>query len=373
MPVLKKIKAIAFYLPQFYPTPNNDKWWGTGFTEWTNVCKAKPLFKGHYQPHVPADLGFYDLRVPETREAQVQLAKKYGIDGFCYYHYWFEEGRRELELPFDEVLNSGKPDFPFMLCWANENWDRKFWNNDGSVDKKILAEQKYEGEKKYTAHFMHLLKAFKDPRYLKIGNKPMFMLYKPLDFPDVDKFVALWNKLATENGFDGIYFIGQTFVAQNSNRILLLGFDAVNVARLQNMQKKRTLLYRICRKMLITVKPSYVALDYGKNYHLLVGTEEKEKNIIPTLIPNFDHSPRSGKGGLIYTNSTPHYWGRHIEQVFETIIDKPDNNRIVFIKSWNEWGEGNHMEPDLRYGTGFLEVFGKLKDKFENNERKKQA
>jgi hypothetical protein len=125
--------------------------------------------------------------------------------------------------------------------------------------------------------------------------------------------------------------------------------------------------------MLITVKPSYVALNYGKNYHLLVGTEEKEKNIIPTLIPNFDHSPRSGKGGLIYTNSTPQYWGRHIEQVFETIIDKPDNNRIVFIKSWNEWGEGNHMEPDLRYGTGFLEVFGKLKDKFENNERKKQA
>lgn len=169
-------KIIALYLPQYHPTPTNNKYWGSGFTEWTNVGKAKPLFKGHYQPKVPADLGYYDLRNPETREKQAELAKEAGIDAFCYYHYWFEPGHEELERPFKEVLKSGKPDFPFCLCWANESWHKKFWTNIDSFESQIIAEQKYMGIDDYTQHFYSLLPAFKDPRYFKIDGKNVFMI-----------------------------------------------------------------------------------------------------------------------------------------------------------------------------------------------------
>ena len=175
----KDIRPIAIYLPQFHPVPENDLWWGKGFTEWTNVVKAKPLFKDHYQPHLPADLGFYDLRVPEVREAQANLAREYGIFGFCYYHYWFN-GKRILEKPFEEVFESGKPDFPFMLCWANENWTRSW---DGG-NNEILLEQKYchEDDKK---HIQSLIPYFKDKRYIKANGKPVIAIYRSTLLPDV--------------------------------------------------------------------------------------------------------------------------------------------------------------------------------------------
>ena len=163
---MNKPKIIAFYLPQYHPTTHNDEWWGKGFTEWTNVAKAKPLFRGHEQPHIPGELGFYDLRLPEVREAQAELAKEYGIYGFCYYYYRFEKGKNELELPLNEVLKSGKPDFPFMICWANESWHKKFWNYDGTCEKQILAEQKYKGTQDYIDFFYEVLPLFKD----KIGR-----------------------------------------------------------------------------------------------------------------------------------------------------------------------------------------------------------
>ena len=174
------MKVIAFYLPQYHPTPHNNEWWGEGFTEWTNVAKAPKLFWGHYQPKVPADLGFYDLRIPEVREKQAELAKYAGVDGFCYYHYWFGNGRVELETPFNEVLKTGKPDFPFCLCWANETWSRKFWNKDGNVAQSTtLAEQTYPGMDDIISHFMNVLPAFKDPRYIKQDGMPVFMIYRP--------------------------------------------------------------------------------------------------------------------------------------------------------------------------------------------------
>ena len=169
-----KARVIAFYLPQFHPIPENDEWWGKGFTEWTNTAKAKPLFPGHYQPHVPADLGFYDLRVPETRIAQAEMAKEYGIEGFCYYHYWFA-GKRLLERPFDEVLNSGMPDFPFCLCWANQTWTG-IWH--GSPDR-VLIEQTYPGPEDEEVILIICCKAFHDQRYIKVDGKPMFLVYCP--------------------------------------------------------------------------------------------------------------------------------------------------------------------------------------------------
>src|SRR5260370_41455353 len=173
---MPQARLLAFYLRQFHPIRENDEWWGRGFTEWTNTAKAKPLFRGHYQPHVPADLGFYDLRVPETRQAQADMAAAYGIEGFCYYHYWFA-GKRILERPFNEVLKSGQPKLPFCLCWANHTWTG-IWLGEPN---RILIEQTYPGEHDHRAHFDALLPAFTDPRYVTMHDKPIFVIFRPTE------------------------------------------------------------------------------------------------------------------------------------------------------------------------------------------------
>src|SRR6516164_6637189 len=215
----KRVRAIALYLPQFHPTPENDEWWGKGFTEWTNTAKATPMFRGHYQPHLPADLGFYDLRVPETREAQADLAGRHGIEGFCYYHYWFA-GRRILERPFNEVLLSGTPDFPFCLCWANATWSG-IWH--GSPNQ-ILIEQTYPGQADHEAHFRALLPAFADRRYIRLGGKPVFLIYRPTKLPDAAATLALWQAMAVNAGLGGLHIAGVSY-SLNAN-LSALGFDS---------------------------------------------------------------------------------------------------------------------------------------------------
>lgn len=350
-------KIIAFYLPQYHPTPHNDEWWGPGFTEWTNVAKARPLFKGHHQPNIPADLGFYDLRLPETRRAQADMARKYGVDGFCYYHYWFGEGRRELERPFQEVLESGEPDFPFMLCWANESWAAKFWNPDGSkVERKILAEQTYSDEDT-DRHFMELLSAFRDKRYIKIDGRPAFMVYKPLMLPDAGKFISRWQQLAKENGLPGIYFLCQLQLDITDdviNRMLEEGFDAVNTCRLFDIWvSKRTkgdLLRRAFDKFVRRIPG---ARAYAEMYPRFLEPIDRTENVVPTLIPNWDHTPRSGMTGTVLTGTSPELFHEHCIEVLGCVAEKKENP-LVFLKSWNEWGEGNYMEPDTRHGHGFL-------------------
>ena len=204
---MNEIHPIAFYLPQYYPIPENDEWWGKGFTEWTNVTKAKPLFEGHKQPHFPADLGYYDLRVPEVREQQAQLAREAGIEGFCYWHYWFGNGKRLLERPFNEVLKSGKPDFPFCLAWANETWSG-IWNG---VSEKVLMKQEYPGLKDYEDHFYTILPAFKDKRYMRVDGKPLFVVYNPDDLPDMKVFCDYFNELAIKNGLKGLHLVANSY------------------------------------------------------------------------------------------------------------------------------------------------------------------
>jgi hypothetical protein len=356
-----KPRFIAFYLPQYYPTETNDKYWGKGFTEWTNVCKARPLFRGHYQPHVPADLGFYDLRLKESRIVQAKLAKEYGIEGFCYYHYWFGNGRRELEIPFQEVLESGEPDFPFMLCWANESWHKKFWNIDGIYSKETIVEQQYNGSEDYTNFFYSLLPAFKDSRYMKADNKPIFMIYKPFDFPDVDIFINLWKELAKKNGLAGFYFIGHlTDYEKYGDLLFNKGFDAINTIHQDDVFKKRKYISKVFSKLyrIIFNVPLYIKYSTAKNYFL---TEiERQENIFPTIIPNWDHTPRSGKGGYVFINSTPQLFKEILKYSIDLIKDKPQDKQIIFIKSWNEWGEGNHLEPDLRWGNNYLQEIKKL-------------
>lgn len=353
-------KLIAFYLPQFHPTPNNNLWWGDGFTEWTNVAKAKRLFPGHYQPRVPADLGFYDLRLSETREAQAEMAKEYGIYGFCYYHYWFEAGKEELQRPFDEVVVAGKPDFPFCLCWANESWYSKFWNKDGSVlSKKLLVEQKYLGKEDNEKHFYRLLPAFKDHRYIKHEGKLLFVIYKPLEFNKVTEFIEQWQKLAVDNGLPGFYFVGLSItIDKDYDKIINLGFDGVQHCEVhRGFLTKSWLKRRFIQFVRIFIHMPLI-INY-KKASLLLSEYDKYDNVFPSLIPNWDHTPRSGYKGSVYINATPEVFEKQVKLITELMNNKQNKDNLCFLKSWNEWGEGNYVEPDLKYGKGFLEVIKK--------------
>lgn len=368
-----KPKVIAFYLPQYHPTPTNNKWYGEGYTEWTNVGRAKKLFPGHYQPHIPADLGYYDLRLPEIREKQVELAKEAGIYGFCYYHYWFGNGREELERIFDEVVASGKPDFPFMLCWANETWRRKFWNPYANLDKNgrwgednIIVEQTYQGEKDNIDHFYRLLPAFKDKRYIKINGKLAFMVYKPLELLDQKDFIELWQELALKEGLPGFHFISneaRPLPKMNAEIYFNMGFDAINSVGIwyKKVQYEDKFLWKYFKNIIRKFNIPY-AVEYKKMLPYFKTNIDALENVYPTLIPNWDHTPRSGKHGFLIHKSTPELWRLHIKDFFNIIKNKKEP--ILFLKSWNEWGEGNYMEPDLRFGHQYIEVLKEEIDKY---------
>ena len=348
-----KPKIIAFYLPQYHPTEHNNLWWGKGFTEWTNVAKAKPLFKGHYQPKIPADLGFYDLRLSEIRQQQAVLAKEAGINAFCYYEYWFGEGEEELDMPLREVVNSGEPEFPFCLCWANESWYQKSWNRDGAiVDKKVLALQRYPGDADIKAHFNARLHAFQDHRYLKYNGKLIYIIYKPLDHPNVQGFIELWQELAKEHGLPEFYFLGFSFLADTEGKqILQKGFDGVISCR-NNRDKIHNIAWLFRKvKSLILHRPRIYS--YKKVWPKLISNLERHDNhYIPVIMPNWDHTPRSGINGDVLKHATPKEFRKHCIDVICSVEKK--ENPLIFIKSWNEWGEGNYMEPDIKFGHGYI-------------------
>jgi len=366
-----KIHLIAFYLPQFHPIPENDEWWGKGFTEWTNVAKAKPLYKGHHQPNLPGELGFYDLRVSEVREQQAVLAQEYGIEGFMYWHYWFA-GKRLLERPFQEVLKSKKPDFPFCLGWANETWSG-IWHG---LSNKILMEQTYPGEKDYETHFYAVLDAFKDHRYITVEGKPMFCVYSPAKIPDIHLFISVWQKLAKHEGLKGIYFVGFTDnLEKNYHPLLQAGFDGVHFQRITEATEtiiRRHFFNRLRRKLYnmgiykyYTTKGIY---DYGEYIRYITKPTDTIENAYPVIIPNWDNSPRSGRNSLIVKNSTPELFRTHIKNVFNLLKKKTAEQRIVFVKSWNEWAEGNYLEPDSRFGRKYLEVLKEEIERFKADE-----
>ena len=364
---MMKLKPIAFYLPQFYPTPENDEWWGKGFTEWTNVAKAKPLFKGHYQPKIPADLGFYDLRVPEVREQQAELAREAGVDGFCYWHYWFGNGKELLERPFKEVVESGKPDFPFCLGWANEDWQAKIWNATGTAKvKETLIKQEYPGEKDHILHFKKYTKAFKDLRYIRIDNKPVFLIYNVQKFESLDFFIDIWNDLIKkENIADEFFFIGMLNTPDESSLPICKKFSSWTLTstyllnQTYSSQSKIKQIYQDVTnrrfKRVIRINFSRLNQILGKMNQL-----NAAEKYIPTLFPNWDHSPRSGNSAIILDKSTPQLFQQQCVDMFSSIKNK--KNKLIFLKSWNEWGEGNYMEPDLKHGKGYIKaLFNALK------------
>lgn len=375
-----KARVIALYLPQFHPIPENDRWWGPGFTEWTNVAKAKPLYRGHTQPRIPADLGFYDLRMPEVREQQAALAREAGIEGFCYYHYWFG-GKQLLERPFNEVLAGGQPDFPFCLCWANHSWSNKTWNRQSNLQaNSMLIEQTYPGEQDDIDHFMSVLPAFRDRRYITVDGKPLFILYNAWTHTRVKEWIATWRRLAEENGLPGLHLVCMcdstlTFrmnpdgtrsrVIPNVDSsadlfryILSLGFDAVNSLGMRRGEmlsegRVRNLTKTVLRKAGLPVGQFF---DYSRTVRGFFAPEDRWENVYPTILPNWDRSPRAATLDGIYVHATPKAFEKHISHALDMIRDKQEEHRILILKSWNEWGEGNYVEPDLEFGHGWLDA-----------------
>ena len=359
-----KARVIAIYLPQYHPIPENDEVWGKGFTEWVNVAQAKPLFKGHYQPRIPRDLGFYDLRMPEVREMQAEYARKAGIEGFMYWQYYFGNGKMLLERPFEEVLASGKPDFPFCLGWANHSWQTKTWKRDTNrhEGQTMIMEQLYGGAKQYTEHFYYNLPAFKDSRYMTIDNKPIFVIWNPMDHSDeISSLISCWRELAQKEGLPGIHFIGRQFMGADKEYLKNIGFDAVYQERIEQAMNKgnhysvshkiRNRFYKILGITLYLNKH-----DFNKNYKFLVNDDARQTDVYPTLVAGYDRSPRAGRRAHIFYNFTPDSWRKHIKDVFSYCDSKDYEHNIVMLKSWNEWGESNYMEPDIRYGTSLLDV-----------------
>lgn len=357
-------QILAFYLPQYYPFKENNEWWGKGFTEWTSVGRAKPLFKGHYQPKVPADLSYYDLRLPIVREQQAEMARQYGVDGFCYWHYWFGNGKRLLDLVENEIVETGKPYFPFCYCWANHTWYAKNWNaKDSTRQHKILIEQTYPGTEDFTQHFNCCLKAFRDKRYIKVDNMPVFCIYDAEAITDFQIMKDLWTKLAIQNGFDGIYWISYSMTVQKYEKVKHMPFEDFVVDPMNIAESEISGFRKLWRKGLtylgLDSLQSLRLVDYSNYTDSAITYFEKNRNVTVCILPNYDHSPRSGKNAVILNNSTPEKFGLLCKKINMILANRTSANKFLFIKSWNEWGEGNYLEPDLRFGRGYLEQIKK--------------
>jgi len=341
--------VLAFHLPQFHPIPENDEWWGRGFTEWTNVTQGRPLFRGHYQPHLPADLGFYDLRLPKVRAQQASLARQAGLNGFVYYHYWFN-GRRLLEEPVNEILRLKEPDFPFCLCWANEPWSR---NWDGK-ESHILMPQVYS-EADALAHIHWLLDAFQDERYIKIDGRPVMLVYRPSHHPNIVQMTDLWRKEAQRRGFPDLYLCAVRAFVEEFCDARTFGMDAsvefkpngTNCGPGLKSENPVDIGYRLHR-----------VWEYDEMVKYSLGVPLPDYNVFPGVCPMWDNSVRRKNGGMIFRNSTPEKYGTWLRDVMtrEHLRAHGNNPSLVFINAWNEWAEGNHLEPCQRWGHGYLDA-----------------
>lgn len=343
-PPAADVRLIAFYLPQFHPVPENDEWWGPGFTEWTNVASARRLYPGHRQPRLPGRLGFYDLRVPETRDAQAELARAAGIEAFCYWHYWFGNGRRILERPFEEVLASGRPDFGFCLGWANQSWTG-VWH--GAQDR-VLIQQTYPGPDDDRAHFRWMLPALRDARYVRVDGRPLLHVHDPLDLPEPAAWIERWRELAADAGLPGLYLVTE---APPGFDAAAVGFDAHFVIPWKEFISSRPRRHKLLERLLRL--PRRVPFD-RLSEHVLRGPWPADRH--PCVIPNWDNTPRSGRRGVVVTGSAPDRWEDQLRSAIAIARQREPDQRLVFVKSWNEWAEGNHLEPDRLHGDRWLEA-----------------
>ena len=342
-PIAQDVRLIAYYLPQFHPIPENDSWWGKGFTEWTNVTKAVPLFAGHHQPHLPSDLGFYDLRLREVRHEQIKMAKAYGIHGFCYHYYWFS-GQRLLERPLDDMLADPEHDMPFCLCWANENWTRRW---DGHEEEVLIAQQ-YRPED--DLEFIVAIEKFlRDPRYIRVDGAPLVIVYRPQNLPDAARTLQVWREYCDRVGIGPLHLACAFTFGNWDHR--QFGFNS-GVEFPPHGMKARNQKVDIAFHDPFSghcpdfknIAEQYLANRYGP-----------EQSVFRAVFPSWDNTARRGQAGTVVLNGTPEnyeYWLS--ETIHRTRDEFPGEERLVFINAWNEWAEGCHLEPDRRYGHQFL-------------------
>ncbi|MDO8903928.1 MAG: glycoside hydrolase family 99-like domain-containing protein [Hydrogenophaga sp.] len=346
-PVNNEVKLIAFFLPQFHPTRENDLWWGKGFTEWTNVTKSKPLFSGHYQPHLPTDLGFYDLRLKETRLEQIALAKQYGLHGFCYHYYWFS-GTRILNQPVDAMLADRDHDMPFCLCWANENWTRQ-WD---AAEHEILIAQKYAPTDDLD-FIKSIVPFFKDERYIRQDGKPILIVYRPQHLPDSFKSIEIWRNHCREVGIGEIHVC--CALSHGNLSHTAYGFDSGVEFPPHNLEG----ISGLVPKQDLQVSSGFegTVVQYEAIAGLFLNRSYRDPNIYRCVFPSWDNTARRGRRAFVVLNGTPEnyeYWLN--ETIKKTRSEHPGEQRFVFINAWNEWAEGCHLEPDRVYGRKFLEA-----------------
>jgi Glycosyltransferase WbsX/Glycosyl transferase family 2 len=343
-------KLIAFYLPQFHPIPENSRWWGPGFTEWTNVTRAKPLFPGHQQPRLPRDLGFYDLRLPETREAQVRLAREHGIYGFCYYTYWLHNGKRLLEGPMEALLTDGAPDFPYCICWANESWTRS-WDG-GAAD--VLVDQSHD-DATNAAFFEGMVPHFRDPRYIRVEGRPLLLIYRATLVPDIPAMLGQWRELAQRHGLAMPYMVAVEFFDVNAELIIARGFDAVC---------EFPPIISGADQSVVAVAATGISPEFhGRllDYELLATWFERRPDPayrrFKGVTLGWDNTARRGAQATVCVNfSIERYRNWLSSAIAQTVRNAPAGQRLVFINAWNEWAEGTYLEPDLQNGLGYLEA-----------------
>lgn len=336
---------VAFYLPQFHQTPENDAWHGAGFTEWTVVAQSRPLFPGHCQPDLPGELGFYDLRLPETRELQARLARAHGISGFCYYHYWFK-GHRMLERPFDEVLRSGRPDFPFCLAWANESWFRRW---QGSADELVI-EQEFD-EQDDVEHIRWMIEAFRDDRYIRIKGRPLLAVYRPQDLPNPKRTVEIWRDECQRAGIPDPWLVGFE-TRGNVVDPAEIGFDAGAEFVPHGLAELATPMTPppLC-------DPSNTVYDYAKVASAYAAKPDPPWIRYPCVAAGWDNTPRRRNGeALVLLGSTPERYRAWLEEVMRNQMRTQGGDGVVFVNAWNEWAEGAHLEPDSHWGRAYLEA-----------------
>jgi Glycosyltransferase WbsX len=352
-PADARARLVAFYLPQFYPVAQNDEWWGNGFTEWTQVARAQPLFRGHRQPRMPADLGFCDLRVAETRAAQAALARDHGIEGFCYWHYWFL-GDRLLERPFDEVLASGEPEFPFCLAWANHDWTTN-WIGTGHV----LQKQRYSHDDD-VAHARWLLRAFADRRYLRVEGRPLFAVYRPDELPDPQRTTDTIRGECTRAGLEEPYLLGVDSLGRD---LRSKGFDGMvswepQLGLLPQYRTRGPTPSRLWRNLRLGVASPRLRL-YDIEFLRARTRQRRSRNkhpYHPTVLVGWDSTPRRGRDGIVLVNDDVAHFEDRLTELVDGVSSRPFESRLVFLNAWNEWGEGNYLEPDVDTGRARLEA-----------------
>ena len=339
------VKAIAFYLPQFHPIPENDAWWGKGFTEWTNVTRARPQFLGHYQPHVPGELGFYDLRLLDVQKRQIELARAYGIHGFCYHHYWFG-GRRLLDRPFNEVLANKQLDLPFCLCWANENWSRRW---DG-LDREILISQHHSPEDDL-AFIKDIEPALHDERYIRVRGRPLLIVYRPALLPDAKATAERWRDYCRIAGVGEIYLASTHAFDHRDPRDI--GFDAAIEFPPNNIPAP------VITHQVQVLNPAYRGAIHDYRYFL----ENSRRYVKPPftlfrcVMPGWDNEARKPSQGITFLHSSPAAYAEWLDNVCRSTTETfSGDERIVFVNAWNEWAEGCHLEPDRRFGYAYLQA-----------------